>query len=74
MIAHAESEERDEFERLAAALDQSRLERMKRAAELAERLAPTRPHPGVESKAANLIAGPLASMIDRVRDAIAGKG
>jgi hemerythrin superfamily protein len=63
VIAHAESEEREEFERLGSALDQSRLERMRTAAELAEKVAPTRPHPGVESQAA----------MDRVRDAITGK-
>jgi hypothetical protein len=32
--------------------------------------APTRPHPGVESKAANLFAGSFAAMIDRARDAL----
>jgi len=73
VIAHAESEERQEFERLGSALDQSRLERMRTAAELAEKVAPTRPHPGVESAAANLLVGPFASMVDRVRDAITGK-
>jgi len=46
---------------------------MERAAELAEAVAPTRPHAGIESQGANLIAGPFASMIDRARDAIAGK-
>jgi hemerythrin superfamily protein len=73
VLAHADSEERDEFERLGSFLDQSRLDRMRAAAELAEKVAPTRPHPGVESPAANLLAGPFASMVDRVRDAIAGK-
>jgi hypothetical protein len=73
VAAHTESEEREEFERLGSALDQSRLERMQTAAEFAEKVAPTRPHPGVESKAANLLVGPFASMVDRVRDAIMGK-
>ena len=35
--------------------------------------APTRPHPGVESAPANMLAGPFASMLDRARDAITGK-
>ena len=47
---------------------------MGRAAKLAAAVAPTRPHPGVESQAANLIAGPFAAMLDRARDAITGKG
>lgn len=73
VLTHAEAEETTEFGRLASVLDQSQLSKMKRAAEIAEAIAPTRPHPGVESKAANLIAGPFVSMLDRARDAITGK-
>jgi hypothetical protein len=47
---------------------------MGRAVELAEAIAPTRPHAGVESQISNLMAGPFAAMIDRARDAILGKG
>jgi hypothetical protein len=36
-------------------------------------MAPTRPHPGVESAAANILVGPFAAMLDRTRDAISGK-
>jgi hypothetical protein len=36
----------------------------------AEAIAPTRPHPGVESPMANLAVGPFVSLLDRVRDAI----
>ena len=71
VIAHAESEEKEEFAKLSNKLDEGRLEQMRRAAELAETVAPTRPHPGVESATANLLAGPFASMLDRARDAIA---
>jgi hemerythrin superfamily protein len=73
VLAHAEAEETDEFSRLRVALRPARLERMKTVVELAEKLAPTRPHPGVESATANLLAGPLSSILDRTRDAIAGK-
>lgn len=73
VLAHAESEETQEFSRLASALDQSQLAKMKKAAEVAESIAPTRPHAGVESAVGNLIAGPFVSMVDRARDAIAGK-
>jgi hypothetical protein len=73
VIVHAQAEERDEFEQLATVLDQRQLEGMRRAAELAEKIAPTRPHPGVESATANLMAGPFASMLDRARDALTGK-
>lgn len=73
VLMHANAEEREEFDRLGGALDADRLEKMRSAAEFAEKTAPTRPHPGVESPAANLLMGPFASMIDRARDAISGK-
>ena len=71
VIAHAESEEHEEFAKLSSKIDEDRLQQMRKAAELAEKVAPTRPHPGVESATANLLAGPFASMLDRARDAIA---
>jgi hypothetical protein len=43
------------------------------AVAFAESIAPTRPHPGVESAAANMLVGPFAAMLDRARDAISGK-
>jgi hypothetical protein len=46
---------------------------MRAAVEFAEAVAPTRPHAGVESATANLLAGPFAAMLDRTRDAISGK-
>jgi hemerythrin superfamily protein len=73
VIAHAEAEERQEFEPLGESLDKERLERMRRAVTFAERVAPTRPHAGVESRVANLMAGPFAAMLDRARDALTGK-
>jgi len=73
VVLHAESEETEEFERLGERLEPERLERMKKAAEFAESVAPTHPHPGVESATANLLVGPFASMIDRTRDLFAGK-
>jgi hypothetical protein len=74
VIDHAEHEEKDEFAKLGEELSDDELARMGRAAKLAEAIAPTRPHPGVESQAANLTAGPFAAMLDRARDAIMGKG
>ena len=74
VLDHAEHEEKDEFARLGEELSQAELESMGRAAKLAEAVAPTRPHAGVESQVANLIAGPFAAMLDRARDAIIGKG
>lgn len=73
VLLHARNEEEQEFVRLAAELDADQLATMRRAVELAESTAPTRPHPGVESGAANVIAGPFAAMLDRARDALSGK-
>jgi hemerythrin superfamily protein len=74
VLEHADHEEKEEFSKLEEELDDKELERMGRAAKLAESTAPTRPHPGVESQPANLMAGPFAAMVDRSRDAILGKG
>ncbi len=74
VMAHAEYEEHDEFARLGAELSADELDRMGRAAKLAEAVAPTRPHAGVKSQLPNLAAGPFTAMLDRARDAIIGKG
>jgi hemerythrin superfamily protein len=73
VLMHAQAEEQQEFERLGDVLDQSRLDKMRKAVELAERMAPTRPHAGVESATGNILVGPFAAMLDRARDAISGK-
>lgn len=74
VLEHAEAEEQQEFAKLSAELDDAQLERMRNAVKMAESMAPTRPHAGVESATANMLAGPFAMMIDRTRDAIRGKG
>jgi len=71
VVAHADSEEREEFERLYSKMSPERLARMRKRAEFAERIAPTRPHAGIESAAANILIGPFVSVIDRLRDALA---
>lgn len=71
VMAHAEAEEHAEFSQLRAQMDADELHDMERAAETAEKMAPTRPHPAAgEGAAANMIAGPFAAMLDRARDAI----
>ena len=73
VLMHASAEETEEFDRLGEVFDQDRLESMRRAAEFAEKVAPTRPHPGVESATANMLLGPFASMLDRARDALSSR-
>jgi hemerythrin superfamily protein len=70
VLDHAEHEEKEEFAKLSEELDDKQLKRLERAVRTAEAMAPTRPHAGVESAAANVMAGPFAAMLDRARDAI----
>lgn len=70
VLAHARHEEEAEFPLLREVHDQERLERMAKAVEAAEAIAPTRPHPGVEGPVANLALGPVVAVVDKARDAI----
>jgi hemerythrin superfamily protein len=70
VLMHAKREERYEFPYLERNLDPQERERMGTALLTAERFAPTRPHPGVESAVGNVLAGPPLAVVDRVRDAI----
>ena len=70
VLTHARYEERYEFTRLRAKLPADRLRTLAAAVLAAESMAPTRPHPGAESALANVTAGPLLAVVDRVRDAI----
>ncbi|WP_030255036.1 hemerythrin domain-containing protein [Streptomyces violens] len=68
--AHAEAEEKSEFTHLRAVSDRRALEGMAKAVKAAEAVAPTHPHPGAESAVANLLVTPVASVVDRTKDAI----
>ncbi|MEV5509878.1 hemerythrin domain-containing protein [Streptomyces orinoci] len=70
VLQHAEAEERMEFEQLRANVPPGRLAAMAKAVKAAEAMAPTHPHPGVESRAKNVMLGPIASVMDRTRDVV----
>ena len=71
VIRHAEREEREELVHLRERLPDERLQRMAGVFQAAEKVAPTRPHPGIGSSAtANLLVGPPTAVFDRVRDAV----
>lgn len=70
VLAHAEHEEREEFPLLREAYDENQLRAMASTLRAAESIAPTRPHPGVESATANLLTGPPLAIMDRARDTI----
>ncbi|MFF1301550.1 hemerythrin domain-containing protein [Streptomyces sp. NPDC058307] len=67
---HARAEERYEFSHIRRSTDLTNLAAMAKAVKAAEAMAPTRPHPGVESGAANVALGPVAALMDRTKDAV----
>jgi len=68
---HAEREEQEEFPAVRAACDEEKLLAMGERLRLAERFAPTRPHPSAAgSPVRQAVMGPFASIVDRVKDAI----
>ncbi|OMI34587.1 hemerythrin domain-containing protein [Streptomyces sparsogenes] len=70
VMRHARAEERYEFAQLRRRSDPRRLAAMAKAVKAAEAMAPTRPHPGVETAPKNIMAGPVAAVMDRARDTI----
>ncbi|MFD5042062.1 hemerythrin domain-containing protein [Streptomyces sp. NPDC058377] len=67
---HARAEERYEFTHIRRSSDVTNLAAMAKAVKAAEAMAPTRPHPGVESGAANMALGPVAALMDRTKDVV----
>lgn len=70
VLAHADAEELHEFSKLREETSAAKLRAMSAGVKAAQAMAPTRPHPGVESMAKNLLLGPPAAIMDRVKDAI----
>lgn len=70
VLAHADAEERYEFAHLHQVSDRKKLENLAVAVRAAEAVAPTRPHPGTDTALKNIAVGPVASVVDRTRDAI----
>jgi hemerythrin superfamily protein len=70
VVDHAEHEENEEFTKLERKLKADDRQWMAKAVLAVEAIAPTRPHPGVESAKMNFAAGPFASMLDRARDVL----
>ena len=69
---HVQEEEGELLPTLRTGLDADRLERMGELFEQMKPLLPTHPHPLVPGTAsAQLLAGPLASVADRIRDLLA---
>ncbi|HEX2030131.1 MAG TPA: hemerythrin domain-containing protein [Actinomycetota bacterium] len=70
---HVREEENDLLPKLREAVGQEDLDRVGNAMEAAKKLAPTHPHPAAPSTPpGNLVAGPAAGVVDRIRDALRG--
>ena len=71
VVTHAENEEREIFPLLRQSRTPDELKKMAESVEMAEKFAPTHPHPhGPESAIGNVIIGPFVAIADKVRDAL----
>jgi iron-sulfur cluster repair protein YtfE (RIC family) len=70
VLMHAHNEEAYEFRYLRREVAASELQPLVSMVRAADAVAPTHPHPGVESAAANTAAGPLMSLFDRTKDMV----
>lgn len=71
---HINDEEDEQFPRLRELVPAEKLVELRGKVELAERVAPTRPHPEApHSEMFHKIVGPGVGMVDRLRDALSGR-
>ena len=71
---HVQDEEEELFPKVREAMTKKRLDEMGKAMAEAKKAAPTRPHPGAPSSPpGNLVAGSVAAVVDKVRDAASGR-
>ncbi len=71
---HVQDEESEQFPRMRAAIPTDTLVDLRDKVEMAEKVAPTRPHPGApHSEMFHKLVGPGVGMVDRLRDALSGR-
>ena len=72
---HVDEEENNLFPKLRAACSEQELQELGRKVQRAEKFAPTRPHPSAPAEGAALgVLAPGAGLVDRIRDALSGRG
>lgn len=72
---HVEHEEGRMFAELRARFTREQLVEMARTVESVEKFAPTRAHPLTPNEGGiRAVAGPVASLLDHLRDAVSGRG
>ncbi|MET9833264.1 hemerythrin domain-containing protein [Streptomyces sp. NPDC006385] len=73
--SHIADEEQNLFPRLRAACPPKALDELGDKVRMAKKMAPTRPHPSAPDKPpANKLLAPGAGLVDRMRDALSGRG
>jgi hemerythrin superfamily protein len=73
--SHIENEEGDLFPRLRVACTEVTLDELGAKVRRAKKTAPTRPHPSApDTPPGNRLLAPAAGLIDRLRDALTGRG
>ncbi|MER7838124.1 hemerythrin domain-containing protein [Streptomyces sp. NPDC096040] len=73
--SHVADEEQNLFPRLRAACPPEALDELGDKVRRAKKLAPTRPHPSApDTPPANKLLAPGAGLVDRLRDALTGRG
>ncbi|HUJ64696.1 MAG TPA: hemerythrin domain-containing protein, partial [Acidimicrobiales bacterium] len=71
VLEHADAEEQSVFPLLATSVEPSELEALGTRYQKAKDAAPTHPHPHApDTPPGNLVLGPVAALVDRVRDAV----
>lgn len=71
---HVRDEEDNQFPRMRQTIPEERLIELRGKVEMAEKVAPTRPHPGAaHSELFHKTVGPGVGMVDRLRDALSGR-
>lgn len=72
VLAHANNEESYEFPLVREHQDSEALAKMADQLDKAEKAAPTHPHPSAKTTTANVVMGPFAALVDKVRDGLSG--
>lgn len=73
VLAHAHAEEESVFPELSTNVSAAEMLELGKRYEMAKKLAPTHAHPHApDTPPGNLVMGPVAAVVDRVRDAIRG--
>jgi hemerythrin superfamily protein len=70
VLQHAHNEEQYEFPQLRQQCSAIELRAMAKLLRVSELLAPTHPHPGIESATRNFVLGPGVALFDRIRDEV----